>query len=132
MPSIYSNYPHGLPTKKLEAAIREYSDAINLSGANINTVLQFSPYISLGLNELQNRQNSRVTRVSIGIGIVSLIVSIFAFYVAIDAARSGDASTARQIKLLETLNENAIQGKTRLSEISQSLSRTMVLTPTEN
>ena len=99
MANIYKNYPHGLPDKQLTMAIEEYANDINNSGANINTVLQFSPYISLGLNELQGRQNKRIAWFSFGIGLVSLVVAAVALYIAIDGAKSSDAFSARQIAI---------------------------------
>ncbi len=86
MENVYPNYPRGLPDKKLIEVIDEYANEINQSGVNINKVLQLSPYISLGLNELQSRQSKRVTRISLGISILSLVIACFALYVSLEVA----------------------------------------------
>ena len=117
MAKVYANYPHGLSDKQLVEAIQEYATTINSSGVNINTVLQFSPYISLGLNELQSRQNKRITRISIGVGIVSLTVAAVALYISLDSGRSSDVSSARQIVLLEELNKNISENQKIVTEL---------------
>ena len=120
MATVYPDYPHGLSDKKLVAAIQEYATTINTSRANINTVLQFSPYISLGLNELQSRQNKRTTYVSFGVGLVSLIVAGVALHISIDSSRSGDLSSARQIALLEEVNNHLLANTIAVTEAIKS------------
>ena len=116
MATVYPDYPHGLSDKMLVAAIQEYATTINASRANINTVLQFSPYISLGLNELQSRQNKRSALISFFVGLVSLIVAAVALYISTDSGRSSDALSTRQIALLEEVNKNLLANKTAVIE----------------
>jgi hypothetical protein len=120
MANVYSNYPRGLSDKKLVEAIDEYANEINASRVDINKVLQFSPYISLGLNELQSRQSKRITRISLGISILSLAIATLALYVSLESGRSSDKSSVRQIAILEELNKNAIENQKMISEIMKT------------
>lgn len=117
MANVYSNYPRGLSDKELVEAIDEYVDELNTSGVDINKVLQFSPYISLGLNELQGRQSKRVTRISLGISVMSLVISALALYVSLESGRSSDVAGARQVTILEELNKNTLENKKIIAEV---------------
>ena len=116
MANVYPNYPRGLSDKKLVDAIDEYANEINASRVDINKVLQFSPYISLGLNELQSRQSKRVTRISLGISVVSLSIAALALYVSLESGRSSDVSGARQVSILEELNKNTLENQKLFAE----------------
>lgn len=116
MANVYPNYPRGLSDKNLVEAIDEYANEINASRVDINKVLQFSPYISLGLNELQSRQSKRVTRISLGISIVSLAIAALALYVSLESGRTSDISGARQVTILEELNKNMLENQKLFAE----------------
>jgi uncharacterized coiled-coil protein SlyX len=116
MAIVYPNYPRGLSDKKLIEAIDEYANEINASRVNINTVLQLSPYISLGLNELQSRQSKRVTRISLGISVLSLFIAALALYVSLESGRSIDVSSARQTAILEELSKNILENQKTITQ----------------
>ncbi len=61
MANLPRNYPYGCSDRDISKAIKELSDDVLGSGANINRVLQMTPSIALGQNELQSRQTKRIT-----------------------------------------------------------------------
>jgi len=120
MAKVYPKYPRGLSDKQLVDVIDEYANEINASRVDINKVLQFSPYISLGLNELQSRQSKRITRISFGISIVSLAIAVLALYVSLESSHSTNIFGARQVEILEELNKNALENKKLFAEAIKS------------
>lgn len=58
------NYPSGSTDEEIHRIIKEYSQAIISSGVQINSVLQFSPIILLGQNELQKRTIEKMQKVN--------------------------------------------------------------------
>ena len=91
MSRIYPGYPKALSDRDLTQAVDEYIDEINQSGVNINNVLQLSPYIQLGLSELQGRTTKRVTRLSLGVSFLSLVVAGLALYLSLQGASASSA-----------------------------------------
>lgn len=69
--------------KEIKKFIKGYSKDIYESRANINTVLALSPLVQIGLQELQGRENKRITWFSLGVSFMSLLVSAVALYVTL-------------------------------------------------
>jgi hypothetical protein len=80
MAQIQENYPSGCTNKEIKELLQGYSKDIYDARANINTVLKLSPLIQIGLQELQGRQNNKITSLSLGISLLSLIVSAVTLY----------------------------------------------------
>lgn len=87
--AISKKYPYDLSSEEINIAIKGMSEEILNSGAKINTVMQFSPLIQMGQNELQRRildhasSNSQKTeRIAIGIGILSILISLILFWLS--------------------------------------------------
>ena len=117
---VSDDFPHDMSDKHLQGAVKGYWSKIRESGSQENIVIQCYPLIALGLNELQARQNKLVTRISIGIGVVSLAVAAVALRISIDGARSSDESSARQTVLLEALNKNLVESQKIVTETLKS------------
>lgn len=75
MAQIKENYPAGCSEKEIKELLQGYSKDIYDARANINTVLALSPLLQMGLQELQGRQNKRITNLSLFISFLSLIIS---------------------------------------------------------
>ncbi len=105
---VSEDFPQSMSNKQLRRVIKGYLSQVKESGAQENVVIQCYPLIALGLNEQQARQNKLVTWISIGVGVVSLVVAAVALRISIDGARLSDESSARQIALLEELNKNIV------------------------
>jgi len=111
MAKLYTKYPYGCSNRNLADAIREYSDEIIESRADINKVMQLTPLVTLGQNELQSRQTKRITRLSLGIGILSLIIAGFALYISLLNERSSERWEIKQTESLAKLNSDLnVQG----------------------
>jgi hypothetical protein len=105
MPIIRKQYPHGLTTREIQDSIREYAEAMTEAGG-INQVLQFSPLIMLGQQELQTRTNRRVTGLALGIAILSLLTSGAALYVSHASQASGRHWERRELQALGQLHSS--------------------------
>ena len=117
---VSEDFPQDMSDKQLQEAVKGYLSQIKESGSQENVVIRCYPLIALGLNELQARQNKLVTRISIGIGVVSLVVAAVALCISIDGASSSDESSARQIALLEELNRNVVESRKIVAEALKS------------
>ena len=82
MPIIHKGFPDKLETKDLKNLIAEYQQEILDRKGHINTVLQYSPLIQLGLSELQGRYNKRIQCISLIISFLALVVAAVSLYVA--------------------------------------------------
>src|SRR4030095_1005084 len=112
MPIIRKQYPHGLTTREIQDSIREYAEAMTEAGGKINQVLQFSPLIMLGQQELQTRTNRRVIGLSLGIAILSLLTSGAALYVSHASQASGRHWERRELQALQQLH-SSLQHQTK-------------------
>jgi len=120
MANLYPNYPYGCTEKDISKAIKEYSDEIIASRADINKVLQFTPLIALGQGELQSRQTRRITRLSLGLGFLSLIIAGAALLVSFMNTRSDEAWQKHQLELLNAIQTDInVQGKAILEEVKR-------------
>ena len=102
---IPRNYPHGMSSNEIEQQVREYLDEIVKSGSDDNVVIQYYPLIALGQYELSKRQNGRITRISIGISGISLLIAIIALCISLIGTSSSSNWENRQIKELKTIEE---------------------------
>ncbi len=84
--------------------VKEYTDVIIQSGAQVNTVWQVTPLIQLGQYELEKRQTERITRLTIGVSIISMIVAAAALYIATENSRASTNWEETQIHLLEKIH----------------------------
>lgn len=83
MAQIRENYPSGCSDKEIKELLQGYSKDIYDARANINTVLALSPLLQMGLQELQGRQNKKITNLSLGISLLSLVVSAITLYTSL-------------------------------------------------
>lgn len=110
MPSVFNGYPDKLSTKELKATVADYQKAIVDSKGNINTILQFSPLIQLGLEEIRIRSSRLSAILTSIIAITSLVASIFAINLSEKAMKSSKAWEERQIKSLNEINKSNSTG----------------------
>lgn len=82
MAQIKENYPAGCSDEEIKELLQGYSKDIYEARANINTVLALSPLLQMGLQELQGRQNNKITRLSLAISLLSLTVSLVTLYIS--------------------------------------------------
>ncbi len=108
--NVPTNYPHGSSDEELKETMTAFSTAILTGGVNINTVLQLSPLIQAGQNELTHRMVTRSNRSSMRAAIAALVVSAVsmilaagAVYYARDASHSSQQWQEQQLPLLEAL-----------------------------
>jgi len=107
MATIDRQYPHGMKDNEIENKIKDYSEIIVGSDPNMDTLLQYSPLIQLGQNELQRRQTKYVTRLSIAGSILSIFISVLAVIVAYTSYVSSTRWENNQISLLSKLKLEA-------------------------
>ena len=123
MAHIHKDYPEGQSNKELRNTIKEYADDIFKSKGNINTVLQLSPLLQLGRDELQSRQGKWYMRFTLIIAGLSFLISIAAVYLAISASSSSSEWETNQLKLIERLIEvTRAQSQAQLSIAESRLS----------
>ena len=120
MANLYPNYPYGCSDKDIAKAIKEYSDEMLAARADINKVLQFSPLIAVGQNELQSRQTKRITFLSLGIGLLSLVIAGIALWVSFMNTRSNEAWENKQLESLNAIHSDLnAQSKAVLDELKK-------------
>jgi type VI protein secretion system component VasK len=102
---IHSNYPHGMNNREIEEHVRKYLDEIVKSGSDDNVVIQCYPLIALGQYELSKRQNNRITKISICISGVSLLIAIIALCISLMGTSSHSSWENAQIKELKAIEE---------------------------
>lgn len=104
------NYPYGCGDQQIALMLREYADEIAASGGNVNKVLQLAPLIVIGQSELQGRQTSRVTRISFGLGVLSVVIALVALWVSIANSRTDANWQASQSEGLKTIHRDLQAG----------------------
>ena len=100
------NYPYGCGDQQISLMLREYADEISASGGNVNKVLQLAPLIVIGQAELQGRQTRRVTRISLGLGILSVVIALVALWVSLSNSRTDATWQASQSEWLNTIHRD--------------------------
>ena len=73
--TVSADFPHNFSDQQIQETIRDYMTRIAVSGSQENVVIQCYPLIALGQAELQKRQNDRLTRITLIVSFVSLIVA---------------------------------------------------------
>jgi len=115
MATLSKDYPHGGSEREISKAIEDFADEITLSEGDINTVLRLTPLIVIGHAELQSRQTKRITRVSIGLGILSIVMAAVALLVSMAGNWTNSDSQRQQLELLKGIH-NELQLKNQDSE----------------
>jgi len=110
MPNLPEGFPTDCSDEKIIEVINEFSSQLRASNASINASMNYSPVIQLGQNELQRRfvnrtsdTSSRLTKISIIIASLSILLSFVAIICAVASIRSSHRWEDRQIKLLEKI-----------------------------
>lgn len=103
MANLYKNYPEGMKDAEIIKCVREYTDEIIQSGAQVNTVWQLTPLIQLGQYELEKRQSMRITRLTIGVSIVSMFIAVVALWIALESNRDSNSWKQSQLGVLEDI-----------------------------
>lgn len=103
MATLYTNYPEGMKDGEIIKCVREYTDEIIRSGAQVNTVWQLTPLIQIGQYELEKRQAKRITRLTFGVSIVSMIVAVAALGIALEGSRDSNNWKQSQLEVLENI-----------------------------
>ena len=113
MATIPTNYPSDSTDEQIYQVIKELSGEVLNTGANINTVLQLTPLINLGQNELQKRildrsskETSKLEKIAIIIASVSIILSAIAIYFSYQSVKSSERWENNQIELLKQIRDN--------------------------
>lgn len=104
--NLPANYPYGCSEAQISKSLREYADQIIASDAQINTVLQLTPLIVIGNTELQSRQTKRVTRVSVGLGILSVLIAAVALWISITNNIASSKSRSTELELLKEIERD--------------------------
>lgn len=125
---LYKNYPEGMKDHDIIERLREYTNVIIESGAQVNTVWQLSPLIQLGQYELEKRQTKRLTRLSVGISIVSSCVAVAALWIAVENSRASERWETAQLQILEKINQE-LSGE--LEEVLKSNPAKILAAPSE-
>ena len=108
--AISKKFPTDLNDTEINLAIKGMSDEILNSGANINSVMQFSPLIQMGQNELQSRvlqksanESSRTERIALGIAIFSVIISLTLYWLS---SLSDNKWKDQELSILQKIEAN--------------------------
>lgn len=127
MATIPTNYPGGSTDEQIQQAIKELSEDIVKSSANINTVLQVAPLVQLGQNELQKRiveksskTADKAERIAIGIASFSIILSLVAIgfsYVSFKSDENWQKEEARLLGEIEKEIKNEQDANKTTNEI---------------
>jgi len=104
MAKIYEDYPHGRSEEQISKAIEDFADEITASDGDINTVLRLTPLIVIGHAELQSRQTRRITRVSVGLGILSIVMAGVALWVSIASNWTNSDSQKQELEFLKGIH----------------------------
>ena len=121
MAQIYTNFPGGMKDAEISRCIGEYTNEIIQSRAQTNKVLQFTPLIQLGEYELAKRQTRRITRLTIGVSVVSLFIAIAALTVSWLNTKSSEAWEAKQTAQLEKLNAELAATREEIMHLTSSI-----------
>ncbi|MCX6747760.1 MAG: hypothetical protein NTW98_02320 [Candidatus Nomurabacteria bacterium] len=115
MANIPTNYPSGSTDEQIQQAVKELSEDIMKSQANINTVLAFAPLIQLGQNEIQKRilEKSVKTahkseRTAIVVASFSIVLSLIAIFFSYLSFASDEKWQKDETRLLNEIN-NSLQ-----------------------
>ncbi len=118
MATIPANYPYGSTDEQIQQAVKELSDDIVNSAANINTVLQLAPLVQLGQNELQKRvaeksakTAEKAERIAIGIAAFSIILSFVAIGFSYASFKSDENWQKEETRLLGETEKEIISGQ---------------------
>lgn len=106
---IYKNYPDGMKDSEILACIREYTGAMVEHGARPDVVTQFAPIIQMGHYELEKRQVKRVTRISIVMSGVSMLVAGVALFIAVENSHTSNTWKKEQIILLNDIKAEIVK-----------------------
>lgn len=105
-------YPSDYTDDEIRNTINDFSKKIMDAKFDINAVMQLSPPIQLGQNELQKRildrsaiETSRIQKLAIFIAVISIILALVAIYLSLQNSRFESEWKERQINLLESINE---------------------------
>lgn len=112
MATIPTNYPYESTDEQIQQAVKELSDDIVKSGANVNTVLQLAPLVQLGQNELQKRilekaakTAEKAEKTAIGIAAFSIIISFIAIGFSYVSFRSDENWQKEETRLLGEIEQ---------------------------
>jgi hypothetical protein len=116
MATISENYPDRQSDQEIRQTIKGFSDEMFKAKFSINSVMQYSPLIQLGHDELQNRQSKRYMKGSFAMAGFSLLISIIAVCIAISSSRVSSRWEDKQLPLLQQLiNETKTQTEQQIS-----------------
>lgn len=115
MPNVYDGYPEKKTDKEIKVILKEYTDEIFKSRADINTVLQWTPLIQLGQAELQGRSVKRVTRASFFISAISILIAISSLWISNQNSTSSGEWESKQIESLNNI-KSSIEKQSQMFE----------------
>ena len=120
------DYPYGCDDKRISSILREYANEIVASDGNVNKVLQLAPLIVIGQAELQGRQTSRISRISVGLGVLSIVIAVVALWVSIANSRTDASWRTSQSEVLKTIHhdlQTCYELQTRQLEFVKNIDR---------
>ena len=115
--SIPPGYPRRLSDELITSTIDDIQTFIEKRGFRINDVMQFTPFLQAGANELQSRNtltqakisreyadtSKRLSLISFGIAVVALIVAASTSVLSFRAAQQDTLIQKQQLEALKTL-----------------------------
>jgi hypothetical protein len=77
-PTVPQGFPFDpkITNAQIGKAIAECQRAMEAKGYSVNAVIKWSPLITLGTSEIQNRRNTRIVRLSMAVAILALASSL--------------------------------------------------------
>ena len=112
MATIPTNYPYESTDEQIQQAVKELSDDIVKSEANVNTVLQLAPLVQLGQNELQKRileksakTAEKAEKTAIGIAGFSVVLSLVAIWFSYLSFKTDDNWQKEETRLLGVIGQ---------------------------
>jgi hypothetical protein len=124
MTKLYKDYPHGCSDKQISKAIEDHANEITAAGGDINTVLRLTPLMVVGHAELQSRQTKRITRVSVGLGMLSIVIACIALWVSIAGNWTNSDSQKQQLELLKAI-QHEVQTQNSGSDLQRQQLETL-------
>ena len=104
--TIHKDYPSGLTDEQLKTSLTEFAHVMYQSGADINAVMRFAPYLQIGLAELQGRRARRSSWMTLTVSLVSLLVALSALGVAYHGNKANTTFDQEEIQLLLEIRES--------------------------
>ncbi len=105
------DYPGGKSEDDIKKLIQCMQTKLSVKNYQPNYVAQLTPLIQMGLYELENRKNKRVTRLAQTVGSVSALVAVIALIISLIGTFSSSEWEAKQMNALNNIRINMSTAK---------------------